>query len=131
MAHLEGFDARAVPTARVDNGHKLRVPQLALAPECSTAATSANWAVPPGGSTAVQCGAQAAVARLWSPEGRRAHARGRLEPQVASAAAAGTARLSLLAALQPVAGHRCAEGHGSEGPVESGQPDGAAQRVEV
>ena len=54
-----------------------------------------------------------------------------LEPQVASAAAAGTARLSLLAALQPVAGHRCAEGHGSEGPVESGQPDGAAQRVEV
>ena len=26
VAHLEGLDARAVPPARVDNGHELRVP---------------------------------------------------------------------------------------------------------
>ena len=37
----------------------------------------------------------------------------------------------MLAALQPVARHRGAEGDGSEGPVESRQTDGATQRVEV
>lgn len=50
---------------------------------------------------------------------------------MAKAAAAGTASYAMLVALQPVAGHRGTERHGSKGPVERGKPDDAAERIEV
>ena len=61
-------------------------------PVRSNAVRSASMAAPSmrerlQGGTA---GGRAAAALLWSPEGRRARARGRLAPQVACSAAAGT-----------------------------------------
>ena len=55
---------------------------VVLLSHLQTEATSASWTAPRRGSRAALRGASAVLALLWSPEGRRAHARGRghLEP---------------------------------------------------
>ena len=63
----------------------------------------------------MHCGTQARAALLWSPEGHRARARGRLEPWVASPAAAGTTGLAMRADLPECNRLAVAHGHPTRG----------------